>query len=223
MKKRAFFYLVRVAFQKVTGFLLYAVGARFTMTCAGTVYFAYLFAASFVIGWILFKANAETLAERGKINTNSPFWDKILLLAFWILHYFLVYLFAGMAEHTEHLNFGFCFGISLTLFAAWLCTKATLENPFLESTARIQKDRNQTVCTTGPYRMVRHPAYSGVMMNCLGISMIFPYAAVWLCMAAASIIILVRTALEDKMLKEGLDGYMEYTNKTKYRLVPFIW
>jgi len=37
------------------------------------------------------------------------------------------------------------------------------------------------------------------------------------------LIIFVRTALEDKMLKEGLDGYLEYSNRTKYRLIPFIW
>lgn len=223
MKKRAFFYLMRVGFQKVIGFLLYAIGTGFNMTWAGTLYFAYLFIATLVIGGLLFKANEETLAERGKIDTNSPLWDKVLLPAFCIMNYFFVYLLAGMAEHEEHINFLFCSGIILTLFAAWFSTKATLENTFLESTARIQSDRNQTVCTTGPYRIVRHPAYSGLIINCFGVSMIFPYSKVWVCMAVTIIIVIVRTAFEDKMLKEGLNGYIEYANKTKYRLVPFIW
>ena len=223
VKMRAFLYLMRVGIQKVIGFLLYAVGTGFTMTYAGTLYFVYLFVTTLIIGWLLFNASEKTLAERGKIDTNSPVWDKILLLLFWIVNYFAVYFWAGRAERVEHIDFWFCFGMILTLFAAWFSTKATLENTFLESTARIQTDRNQTVCTTGPYRIVRHPAYSGLIINCIGVSMIFPYISVWICMAVAIMIIIVRTALKDKMLQEGLMGYLEYTHKTKYRLVPFIW
>lgn len=223
MKQLALLYLIRVEIQKVIGFLLYVLGTGFSIPCTGALYFAYLFIATLIIGWILFKANAETLAERGKTNTNSPLWDKILLFIFWLLNYFVVYLFAGIAEQAEHFNIGFAFGILFTLFAAWLSTKATLENIFLESTARIQGDRNQTVCTTGPYRIVRHPAYSALIINCFGVSMIFPYVSVGICMAVTVIIVIIRTLFEDKMLKEGLNGYLDYTKETQYRLVPFVW
>ncbi len=53
--------------------------------------------------------------------------------------------------------------------------------------------------------------------------MIFPYVSVWVCMVVTVVVIIVRTALEDKMLIKGLNGYAEYTKQTKYRLVPFIW
>lgn len=223
MKRQAVLYLARVGFQKIIGFLLYLIGAGFTLTYAGILYFGYLFLATIIIGCILFKANKETLAERGKIDTNSPIWDKILLFTFWLLNYFVVYLLAGVSESSEHLNAIYYLGIAFTLFAAWLSTRATLENTFLESTARIQNDRNQKVCTTGPYRIVRHPTYSGQILNCFGVCLIFPYISVWLCMAIATGIIVVRTALEDSMLKDGLNGYFEYTKQTKYRLIPFIW
>ncbi len=223
MRKQAFSYLARVGFQKIIGFLLYLMGGEFTLTYAGIAYFVYLFLATVIISWILFKANEETLAERGKTDTDSPIWDKILLFAFWILNYFIVYLLAGISENSEHLNFAYYLGIILTLFAAWFSTKATLENTFLESTARIQSDRNQQVCTTGPYKTVRHPAYSGLILNCIGLSLIFPYVSVWICMAITAVIIIIRTALEDNMLKVGLEGYFEYTKQTKYRLIPFIW
>lgn len=223
MKKQAFLYLARVGLQKMIGFLLYLIGAGFTLTYAGGIYFAYLFLATIVIGSILCNANEETLAQRGKTDTNSPTWDKILLFAFWVLNYFAVYFLAGMSENGEHVNFTYCFGIAITLFAAWLSTKATLENTFLESTARIQSDRNQKVCTTGVYRIVRHPAYSGLILNCIGLSLIFSYVSVWICMAITAVIIVIRTGLEDSMLKDGLDGYFEYTKQTKYRLIPFIW
>lgn len=223
MKKQAFTYLARVGVQKVSGLLLYLLGSGFTLTYAGGVYFVYLFLATMIISLILFRANPETLAQRGKTNTDSPMWDKILLFVFWLLNYFVVYLLAGMSEDKEHLNFVFYVGIVLTLFAAWFSTKATLENTFLESTARIQSDRNQKVCTTGPYKIVRHPAYSGLMLNCIGVAMIFPYVSVWICMVITVLIIIIRTALEDRMLKEGLEGYPEYAKQTRYRLIPFIW
>lgn len=223
MKKQALSYLVRVGFQKIIGFLLYLIGAGFTLTYAGIIYFVYLFLATIIISWILFKANEKTLAERGKTDTDSPIWDKILLFIFWILNYFVVYLLAGIYENSEHLNFVYYLGIVITLFAAWFSTKATLENTFLESTVRIQSDRNQKVCTTGPYRIVRHPAYSGLILNCMGLSLIFPYVSIWICMVATAVIIVIRTALEDSMLKKGLDGYFEYTKQTKYRLIPFFW
>lgn len=223
MKKRAFSYLVRVGIQKIIGFLLYLVGAGFKLTYAGVVYFGYLFFATIIISWILLKANEETLAERGKTDTDSPLWDKVLLFIFWILNYFVVYLLAGMFESSEHLNLAYYLGIVLTLLAAWFSTKATLENTFLESTARIQSDRNQKVCTTGPYRIVRHPVYSGLILNDIGLCLIFPYISVWICMAVTVLIIIIRTALEDRMLKNGLGGYLEYANQTKYRLIPFIW
>ena len=223
MKKQAYLYLARVGIQKMIGFLLYLIGARFALTYAGVAYFVYLFLATIIISLILFKTNKQTLSERGKTDTDSPIWDKILLFIFWILNYFVVYLLAGMSENSEHLNFAYYLGIALTLLAAWFSTKATLENTFLESTARIQRDRNQKVCTTGPYRIVRHPAYSGLILNCIGLCLIFPYVSVWICMTITVLIIIIRTALEDRMLKDGLDGYIEYSNQTKYRLIPFIW
>ena len=98
MKKQAFMYIARVAVQKIIGFLLYLFGTGFALTYAGAVYFVYLFLATIVISLILFKANEETLAQRGKTDTDSPLWDKILLFLFWILNYFVIYLLAGLAE-----------------------------------------------------------------------------------------------------------------------------
>lgn len=223
MRKKAFSYLARVGIQKIIGFLLYLLGANFSLTLAGGIYFAYLFLATIIICCILFRANEETLAQRSKTDTDSPLWDKILLLFLWLLNYFIVYLIAGFCEKGEHLNFAFYSGIALTVIAAWISTKATLANTFLESTARIQSDRNQTVCEAGPYRFVRHPAYCGLIINCIGLCLIFPYVGVWLCMAATAVIIIIRTALEDRMLMRGLSGYSEYAARTKYRLLPFIW
>jgi protein-S-isoprenylcysteine O-methyltransferase Ste14 len=101
------------------------------------------------------------------------------------------------------------------LFMAW----ATMANRFFSSAVRLQADRGQVVVDSGPYRFVRHPGYTGVI----------PYLAVgglalgsWLATLIAGVpmivILLRRTLLEDKMLREELAGYKEYAAKVKYRL-----
>ena len=72
MRQQAFSYLGRVCIQKIIGLLLYMIGAGFALTYAGIIYFVYLFVATLMIGIILLKANEETLAERGKVNTDAP-------------------------------------------------------------------------------------------------------------------------------------------------------
>jgi protein-S-isoprenylcysteine O-methyltransferase Ste14 len=105
-------------------------------------------------------------------------------------------------------------------FMAW----ATLTNRFFSSAVRLQSDRAQVVIDSGPYRFVRHPGYLGAV----------PYLAFgglalgsWLATVIAGVpmivILLRRTALEDKMLLEGLAGYKEYAARVKYRLAPGIW
>jgi len=97
------------------------------------------------------------------------------------------------------------------------------ENAYLSDVVRIQEDRGHTVCTTGPYKYVRHPMYVGifVIMLCFPLSLGSLYSFI----PAAIIIILffIRTALEDKTLLEELPGYKEYAQQVRYRLIPRIW
>lgn len=223
MRKQAIGYLCRVGVQKVIGLLLYLAGAGFSLSLRGGLYFAVLILATLFIGGVLLRADEALLAARGKANTDSPLWDKILLPVFWLLNYFIVYWPAGRADTAASPDGAYWLGMALMLFAAWFSTKASLANRFLESTSRIQADRAQTVCTTGPYRIVRHPAYSGLLLNCIATCMLFPCGGVYLCMAVTAAVIVLRTALEDRMLRSGLHGYAEYAGQTRYRLIPFLW
>lgn len=223
-RKKAINYLVRLALQKLLGLLCYLAGTGFLISLAGGIYFGVLTVTTMICGVIIMRANEQTLASRGDVKTDSPLWDKILLSCFWFLHYFAVYYFAGLGEKgAGKLNALYWAGLISVIIAGYITLRATLENTYLESTARLQKDRNQRVCTTGPYAVVRHPAYISIIINCIGLSLIFPYALCILCCGAIALIIVVRTSLEDKMLLGGLEGYGEYAAKVKYRLIPFIW
>jgi protein-S-isoprenylcysteine O-methyltransferase Ste14 len=96
-------------------------------------------------------------------------------------------------------------------------------NPFLATTVRIQDDRGQYVVTAGPYRYVRHPMYSAILIMWPGIALALGSWWALLPAAVIAIVFVIRTSLEDRMLQAELLGYAEYAQHTRYRLVPGVW
>lgn len=96
-------------------------------------------------------------------------------------------------------------------------------NKFFSSAIRMQHDRGQTVITEGPYRWIRHPGYSFASL-----AFVFESIAIgsWLSIIPALMMVGYmgyRTLLEEKMLAEELDGYVEYAAKVRYRWIPGVW
>ena len=87
----------------------------------------------------------------------------------------------------------------------------------------IEVEQKQKVITTGPYAVVRHPMYSGALLM-YGFSPL-ALGSYWGMIPNALLVILIvaRIRNEEKVLKQELEGYREYTQKVKYRLVPQIW
>ncbi len=96
-------------------------------------------------------------------------------------------------------------------------------NKFFSTVVRIQKDRGQTVCKDGPYGFVRHPGYIGGLLYIIVTP--FVLSSFWGLIPAviAVVLLFIRTYLEDKTLQRELEGYTDYTNKVRYRLLPGIW
>lgn len=100
---------------------------------------------------------------------------------------------------------------------------ATAVNPFFSPLVRIQRERGHRVISTGPYRYVRHPGYLAgvVMLPCSGLAL-----GSWWSMLPAMVFALAlirRTNLEDRVLREELEGYTAYAERVRYRLIPGIW
>jgi len=100
---------------------------------------------------------------------------------------------------------------------------AMRENRFFSGVVRIQKERGHHVITTGPYRFVRHPGYLGNIVVMLALPLAL--TSYWAFIPAGAIIIvsIVRTALEDDILKRELEGYAGYAQRVRYRLLPVVW
>jgi protein-S-isoprenylcysteine O-methyltransferase Ste14 len=98
-----------------------------------------------------------------------------------------------------------------------------LVNRFFSAVVRIQRDREHTVVTSGPYRLIRHPGYAGALITSLAIPLLL--GSLWALIPAALVVclLILRTALEDRTLQEKLDGYREYAGRVRYRLLPGVW
>jgi protein-S-isoprenylcysteine O-methyltransferase Ste14 len=114
-------------------------------------------------------------------------------------------------------------GIALELLGFVPIYLAAAENPFLERQVRIASEVGHHVITTGPYRVVRHPMYSGLLLMLPGWSLIIGSAWSFAPIAMMMATFVVRTALEDGALWRELPGYQEFCTRTRYRLVPGVW
>ncbi len=111
----------------------------------------------------------------------------------------------------------------LGLLGAVLLVWAMAANRYAAVYTRIQKERGHVVATTGPYRFVRHPFYVGTITFSLTIPLALGSPWALIPGGLAALLFIVKTAAEDRMLREGLAGYREYAGRVRYRLLPGVW
>lgn len=169
------------------------------------------------------------MAERMNFDKSPGVksWDKVLALLVSVSVGFPLVIVAGL-DHRYGWSPAFplwlnIIGLLLAAAGYALVVWALVENRFFSSAVRIQTDRGHVVCDTGPYRMIRHPGYAGNIIPLAGIVLAFSSFWTIIPAAIASILILIRTVLEDRTLKDELPGYKEYAQKVRYRLFPGIW
>lgn len=104
-------------------------------------------------------------------------------------------------------------------FAFW----AMRENPFFATFVRIQAERGHRVVRSGPYAWVRHPGYTGAILAHLALPLAL--GSYWALVPASlgALLFGIRTAHEDRVLSEQLDGYTEYQARVPWRLLPHVW
>jgi protein-S-isoprenylcysteine O-methyltransferase Ste14 len=114
-------------------------------------------------------------------------------------------------------------GALILCVGVWICYRVMRENSFAAPVVKIQKERGQTVISTGPYRYVRHPMYFGALFFFIGTSLLL---GSWWGLAFALAIIgllCIRIPIEEKALRAGLQGYDDYAARVRYRLIPLVW
>ncbi|MBM3136335.1 MAG: isoprenylcysteine carboxylmethyltransferase family protein [Chloroflexi bacterium] len=178
---------------------------------------------------IVIRRHPDLITERAQSLSaeGGKSWDKIIVQLVAIIGPLLTLIVCGLdvrfGWRPEVPLAGQIVAFVLMTLGSLLGTWAMLVNRFFSAVVRIQTDRGHTVVSDGPYRFVRHPAYAGgVVANLAG-----PLAlgSVWALIPGGLIALLfvVRTALEDKTLREELPGYQDYAARVRHRLLPGIW
>ena len=100
---------------------------------------------------------------------------------------------------------------------------ALIENRFFSGMVRIQTERGHQVVSSGPYRWIRHPGYAGALLTYLATPLFLDSLWALLPTVFLAIVLVIRTALEDRFLQDELVGYDEYVGGVRYRLLPGVW
>ena len=176
---------------------------------------------------VIFRFNPALLAERLGPRKGAKPWDSAIVSALGLVT-LIRYIVAGLDQ-----RHGWTGGLPVVAQIAALAVCALgydllfvwaiASNAFFSQIVRIQPERGQTVVASGPYRYVRHPAYIGAILYELAAPVLL---ASWWAMipsGLAAILLIIRTALEDRTLQAELAGYADYARRVRHRLVPGIW
>ncbi|MBN1120206.1 MAG: isoprenylcysteine carboxylmethyltransferase family protein [Anaerolineae bacterium] len=193
---------------------------------------AWLFLAVVVVnlvisGVVLWRVSPEVVEARSRTERSVKTWDTILLAAYGLLSMVGAMVVAGLDHYHEWsdppqaaITAG---AVLMIVMGNALFLWAMVENAHFEKNVRIQDDRDHQVISTGPYRYVRHPGYVGLILQLLFTPLVLGSWWALIADGAAILLIVLRTVLEDRTLQRELPGYREFTQQTRFRLIPGLW
>jgi protein-S-isoprenylcysteine O-methyltransferase Ste14 len=224
---RKYFFLILGSFAGVIVFggLIFLLAGRLNYL-QGWVLLAICFFILFV-SIFSFRNRKGLVKERRTPGPGVKKWDDIIIGLYQVCLYSMIIvgiLDAGRFRWSPPFPFWLYLlsGLLMIVFGA-LSLWALQTNDFFSSKVRIQSDRNHRVVSDGPYRFVRHPGYTGIIFMIFGLAIML--GSLWALIPGGIIAILfiIRTLLEDNILKKELPGYREYTHRVRFRLIPGIW
>ena len=188
----------------------------------GWLFMAILFIPMFCAGVVMMIKNPGLLASRLDAKEKRGKQSTVVKLSG--LMFLAGFIVAGLGVRFDwyRLPTPVCIGGAVVFIVAYMLYAEVLrENTYLSRTIEVQE--GQKVIDTGLYGIVRHPMYSVTLL--LFLSMPIVLGSVWsfLIFLVYPFIIAARLLDEEKFLEEELEGYREYKQKVKYRLIPFVW
>ena len=188
----------------------------------GWLFMAILFLPILIAGVVMFFKNPELLKKR--LDSKEKQKDQNIVVKLSGLMFLVGFILCGL---------GFRFGwytlpktvsiiaATVFLFSYVLYAQVMRENAYLSRTVRVEE--NQKVVDTGLYAVVRHPMYSVTVLMFLAMPLVLGSVYSFVVFLVYPFLIAFRIKGEEKLLEQELDGYKEYKQRIKYRLVPFIW
>lgn len=221
---------VKLLFQAIIKFLLGLIFVfLFLFIPAGTLnywngwlFIGILFVPMFIVGIILMIINPKLLKKRLDINEKQS--EQKWVLLFSGLIFIFGFISAGFDYKFKWMQLPkivVIISVVLFLIEYILYAEVLRENAYLSRTIKIQE--NQKVIDTGLYGIVRHPMYSVTVLLFLTMPLVLGSFMSFLLFLFYPFIIAKRIKGEEEILERELDGYKQYKEKVKYKLIPFIW
>lgn len=188
----------------------------------GWLFIGILFVPMFLAGIVMMIKNPDLLKSR--LNAKEKQRDQSVVIKLSGLMFLAGFIVAGLDFRFEWFTLpkGVVIGASAVFVAAYILYAEVLrENTYLSRTVEVQE--NQKVIDTGLYGIVRHPMYSATLLLFLSMPLVLGSVYSFLIFLAYPLIIAKRIKGEEEFLEKELDGYREYKQKVRYRLIPFVW
>ncbi|WP_412066767.1 methyltransferase family protein [Rhizobium sp. SYY.PMSO] len=192
----------------------------------GWIFVAFLALAYGASLLVLRRVNPGIFRARSRFQTGTKRWDLILVSLMclgMVTEIPVATLDAGRMSWSAVPMPVMTLGYVLLAAGIALATWAQAINRFFEPGVRLQRERGQHVVSNGPYAFVRHPGYVSAIMVFLGLAL--SLASWWALLPAgwATALLILRTRWEDALLRDELEGYVEYSRRVRFRLLPGLW
>jgi protein-S-isoprenylcysteine O-methyltransferase Ste14 len=195
---------------------------------AAWIFLLVLYGFGLALGLRMAKLDPGLLKERlsPPLQSAQEGWDKILLPSVLLLMLAWLAVIALDAERFRWSDVPLwlrCVGLAGILVAYAIIWPAMRANSYAAPVVKLQAERGQRVVSTGPYGYVRHPMYAGTIPLLIGTPLLL---GSWVGLVLSPILIAIlalRAVMEERMLREKLEGYVDYAARVRYRLIPLIW
>lgn len=205
----------------VMGFLIFLPAGSFRFW-QGWLLMGILFVPMFAAGLVMMGKNPELLRKR--LNAKEKEAEQRTVVKLSGLLFILAFVVAGLNWRFGWWilpNWAVWVAAGLFLGAYLLYAEVLRENTYLSRSIEVQE--NQKVIDTGLYGIVRHPMYMATTILFLTMPLVLASPLSFIIMSGYIPVIAKRIKNEEKVLEEGLEGYAEYKEKVKYRLLPMVW
>ena len=205
----------------VLGILIFLPAGSFRFW-QGWLLMGILFVPMFAAGLVMMAVNPELLRKR--LNAKEKEAEQRTVVKLSGLLFILAFVVAGLNWRFGWWilpNWAVWVAAGLFLGAYLLYAEVLRENTYLSRTIEVQE--NQKVIDTGLYGIVRHPMYMATTILFLTMPLVLASPLSFIIMSGYIPVIAKRIKNEEKVLEEGLEGYAEYKEKVKYRLLPMVW
>ena len=181
-----------------------------------------LFIPMFGAGIVMMIKNPSLLASR--LDAKEKEREQNIVVKLSGLMFVVGFVLAGLDYRFEwiKLPFGVNIVAAVVFMIAYLIYAEVLrENTYLSRTIKVVE--GQKVVSTGLYGVVRHPMYFATILLFMSMPLVLGSLVSFIVFLAYPFIIAARIKNEEEVLSRELDGYEEYKQKVKYRMIPFVW